>query len=472
MGRLQVFSKAVFKIAALILPALLIAAPGLPGVEQAPGTGVIKAEGLNMRAGPGLDYRVLKVLPEGSRVRVVSFGSEWLRVCHGGDTGYICRRKEYVRLQSPDGPGAGGSGGVEEARRKALEVRRKIKNCREKISEYTAEEKRLASALNKTDRAINSLRIKIRDVSSEIDTLKGEIEKTREQAASLREAVASKKEYASARLCALYRIKRMGSMNLLADARSMHALVRRQAALEKIIDHDERVVADLLRKKSRLKSVLESLEKREKKKEELENEYEKSRRELEEKKAARRKMLSKVRSRKENRITALKYLKKAAARLDRALSSRKRLKGKGGSPVNSSFSEYQGLLKMPVKGKIISNYGKYIEPLSGAVNFRDGIEIRASRGAEIRAVFGGKAIYADWLKGYGNVIIISHGGEYHTVYAHADEVFVEAEDHVKADEVIGTVGDTGSLFGTALYFEIRRDGDPVNPLKWIDKTGA
>jgi septal ring factor EnvC (AmiA/AmiB activator) len=125
---------------------------------------------------------------------------------------------------------------------------------------------------------------------------------------------------------------------------------------------------------------------------------------------------------------------------------------------------------MPVEGTISANYGKYIEPHSGAANFRSGIEIKTHRGAPIRAVFSGKAVFSDWLKGYGNVVILAHGNGYHSVYAHAEELFLSRGEPVKRGDVIATVGDTGSLSGTALYFEIRHHGNPVNPMEWIDNS--
>jgi septal ring factor EnvC (AmiA/AmiB activator) len=124
---------------------------------------------------------------------------------------------------------------------------------------------------------------------------------------------------------------------------------------------------------------------------------------------------------------------------------------------------------MPVKGRVISNYGTYVEPQSGATNFRKGIEIQAERGAPISAVFSGQIVYADWLKGYGNVIIITHGDNFYTVYAHAEDLFRKKGDNVEADDVIATVGDTGSMSGPTLYFEIRHHGNTEDPLKWIKK---
>ena len=131
------------------------------------------------------------------------------------------------------------------------------------------------------------------------------------------------------------------------------------------------------------------------------------------------------------------------------------------------FAAHRGLLKMPVNGTVITKFGKYIEPNSGAVNFRKGIEIKAPQGTPVRAVFSGQTVFSSWLKGYGNVIIIAHGEHFHTVYAHVDAVLTAKGKPVEAGEEIATVGDSGSMIGPSLYFEIRHQGSSVNPLDWV-----
>jgi septal ring factor EnvC (AmiA/AmiB activator) len=101
--------------------------------------------------------------------------------------------------------------------------------------------------------------------------------------------------------------------------------------------------------------------------------------------------------------------------------------------------------------------------------FKNGIDIQAPLGAPIRAVKGGTTLFAGWFKGYGNMVILDHGDNYCTVYTHAQELFKTKGDAVKPGEVIGTVGDTCSLDGPKLHFEIRHHGKPVDPLKWIEK---
>ncbi|MCF8091550.1 MAG: M23 family metallopeptidase, partial [Desulfotignum sp.] len=78
-------------------------------------------------------------------------------------------------------------------------------------------------------------------------------------------------------------------------------------------------------------------------------------------------------------------------------------------------------------------------------------------------------IFAEWLKGYGNLVIIDHGENYYTLYAHLQEMFKKKGEAVNKGEVIATAGDTGSVKGLCLHFELRHHGRPVDPLKWLEK---
>ena len=122
---------------------------------------------------------------------------------------------------------------------------------------------------------------------------------------------------------------------------------------------------------------------------------------------------------------------------------------------------------MPVKGKIVTKFGPYKNKELNVMNYRNGIDIAAEKGEPIKAVLAGNVIFASWFKGYGNMIILDHGNRYYTVYAHADEIFKQRGQNVKTEEVIAIVGDTGSLLGHKLYFEIRHQDKPVDPMKWL-----
>mgnify|MGYP000140308244 CR=1 FL=1 len=134
------------------------------------------------------------------------------------------------------------------------------------------------------------------------------------------------------------------------------------------------------------------------------------------------------------------------------------------------FIQLKGLLNLPVNGKIVSSYGHYRDTEFDITKFRSGVLIRAERGEPIHAVANGTTLFADWFKGYGNMLIIDHGDHYYTVYAHLEALFKARGDSVDADEVIATVGETATSAGPGLHFEVRHYGKPVDPLAWLRTT--
>lgn len=144
-------------------------------------------------------------------------------------------------------------------------------------------------------------------------------------------------------------------------------------------------------------------------------------------------------------------------------------------PANSvpgtGFAGLRGRLLWPADGKVVGDYGAQIHPRFGTKTFRNGIDIDVAEGTSIVAVYGGHVLYTGWFRGYGNLIIVDHGGEYYTVYAHAAEIKVKEGDEVRQGQTIGTVGDTGSLQGPRLYFEVRHEGKPQDPAQWLQPRG-
>lgn len=132
-----------------------------------------------------------------------------------------------------------------------------------------------------------------------------------------------------------------------------------------------------------------------------------------------------------------------------------------------SFAGNRGRLPWPTLGKVDVAFGQQIEREFGTVTAHNGIDIRAPSGSRVQAVAGGNVAFADWLRGYGRLVIIDHGEGYHTLYAHLGAVTVARGEVIEQGKEIGAVGDTGSLRGTLLYFEIRAKSVPVNPARWL-----
>lgn len=131
----------------------------------------------------------------------------------------------------------------------------------------------------------------------------------------------------------------------------------------------------------------------------------------------------------------------------------------------------RGRLPWPTEGRIVGGFGPQVHPRFGTKTFRNGIDIEATEGTAVVAVHPGQVAYAGWFKGYGNLVILDHGNEFLTLYAHIGELLVREGDDVRQGQRVGTVGDTGSLAGPRLYFEVRHQGRPQDPEQWLRQRG-
>jgi septal ring factor EnvC (AmiA/AmiB activator) len=132
-----------------------------------------------------------------------------------------------------------------------------------------------------------------------------------------------------------------------------------------------------------------------------------------------------------------------------------------------SFASLRGRLSWPVQGKVRNLFGRARH--RGGVNW-NGVLIPAPEGKTVHAVARGRVAYADWLRGYGLLLILDHGDGYMSLYGHQQSLFKEVGDWVEAGEAIGSVGNSGGQDRTALYFEIRHNGRPANPAKWCARS--
>jgi len=134
---------------------------------------------------------------------------------------------------------------------------------------------------------------------------------------------------------------------------------------------------------------------------------------------------------------------------------------------HKSFVAYKGKLVWPVNGQVKKLFGKRRK--SGKLKW-NGVIIRAAKGREVHAISHGRVAYADWLRGYGLLLIIDHGDGYMSLYGHNQSLYKETGDWVDVNEVIGEVGDSGGQQRSGLYFEIRHKGKPTNPSRWCKRT--
>jgi septal ring factor EnvC (AmiA/AmiB activator)/cell division protein FtsX len=351
-------------------------------------------------------------------------------------------------------------------------IKKKIESEKQGISRARKQEGSLLQSLEKVENEMERKTGELNEANSKLKSIVSDLEAKQAQALVIKSSVEKQRELFKERAVALYRWQRSGSpFMVFSDDASLGVLQRRTRYLETALSFDRDLIAQLSDEAQVHEQLSEELaQKRQQmdaQKKKITAARESIRREGDKKKA----LLASVRQEKESRMLALKELEQAALRLQRMIDelSRRALSKPPDVPPGVGLGALYGKLDWPVKGEILSAYGKARHREFAAEVFRNGIDIDASVGQEVKAVEKGTIVFADRFSGYGKMIIVDHGERYYTVYGHLSETLKKKGDTVKRGEILGLAGDSDSLAGAKLYFELRRDGRTVDPLPWFKK---
>ena len=358
---------------------------------------------------------------------------------------------------------------------KLSDIDKKIKKEKKKIKKVEKEESTTTNQLNAIDKKLSKNRNELYSLNSRLKNLKKDVATANTQLDQINEDIIQRKELFSKRLIALYKYKRSGGiLRVIFSSHSYPELSQRTKFIKMILSSDIQIIDHFFKQLSLVKEKRETLQEKQKSLEKVKNSILKKKSQIDDQKKKKTVLLKKIRNEKKTYQAAVKELEKASRelqslidRLQREIAGQK----KHFIPEDAKrFEALKGKLLFPLSGKIISFYGNHTDPQLNTVIFQKGIEISAKQGQEVRAIYEGTVLYADWFKGYGNIIIIDHGGSYYSLSAHVSKLFKSVGERVEAGEVIALAGDTGSLKGNCLYFELRHHGKPLNPLKWLQNN--
>lgn len=365
-----------------------------------------------------------------------------------------------------DAPGLGASERELVKKEKKLEdVKKKIRETKESIKEITRTETTILGELGKINRDIVKKRSELGKVNVSLKKLSGEIKKTD---ATLRALEKERKAIAkrlSSRLKAMYKMRKGGAVKVLFSSETSKDLGRRYKYMSMIMEIDARLIekseknlASLALEKKRLEGLKNDLNTEKKN-------LRVAKKNTETKLREKNKFLGGVKRKKAKHLKLVKEFESAKAELTDLISMLR----KEGAALTGEFASMKGRMLMPVKGKVVSYYGKVKHPKFQTVTFNNGILIEAPFGSGIKSVYKGKVVYVGWLKGYGQVMIIDHGDGFYTLYGHLYKVLKGRGEAVEAGEEVGLVGDSGPHNTSGLYFEVRQGGVPRDPLAWVAK---
>jgi septal ring factor EnvC (AmiA/AmiB activator) len=266
----------------------------------------------------------------------------------------------------------------------------------------------------------------------------------------------------SRRLRALAREPLGARLVLVGGARSLPDYLEAQRVLRWITAHDGKLHAAFVEESRRVEVAQKTLGEREAR---LAKSAEAARAERDRLAAARGERLALLERMVTDKATAVRAAEERRLAHSGIASMLRRLVPAGA--LSESFAKNRGRLPWPTAGAVGQPFGDTVDKRFGTVVAHPGLDLVAKSGTPVQAVAPGIVAFAGWLRGFGQTVILDHGGDYHTLSAHLAGLRVAEGDAVAAGAVIGTVGDTGSVAGTLLYFELRKAGVPEDPLPWL-----
>lgn len=363
-------------------------------------------------------------------------------------------------------------------------VKKEIKEKKLLLRKTAKVEQEVSGELLEIDRNLKEKQAQLANLNRDLHGAEQNISKTGKEIEAVKGEVERKKQEIQRRLVSVYKAGEIGNLRMLYSSESFPQMVENLRYMKSVIGNDRRLFAEYNAKIAELSALKTKLEADANRKERLMAGIGHKKQEIEDEKEIKAAYLSKVRQDKQGYLASIRELQVNARRLQSMVEkleamSRKSYtpKGEKGAskglqpehpPVpDKGFGSQRGRLAMPVGGEVVGRFGRHKHPEFNSYTVSNGISIAAPSGADIRAVHDGKVIFADYFKGYGNMVIVDHGGGFFSLYAHASRIAKRVGAQVARNEVVASVGDVDSPRGSMLYFELRYQGRPVDPGPWF-----
>jgi septal ring factor EnvC (AmiA/AmiB activator) len=346
------------------------------------------------------------------------------------------------------------------------ELKGKLSGVRNEIKQLEKKKVGTLTRIEKIDEGI-ALTIKyIDELTSQESQEKERVDELTKEVAKLEAKMQSRKHDLRTRLLRLYKWTPFYKLEILFSSKSLPEILSSSYYLQILAQDDQKAFFEfrsdwkryLVDKKLREELIAALEQRREEKRTELG--------ELNKDRKKKKNILNKVAKQEKEKRKLEKELKSAQRKLEELIVEieKKRAKARRGTHY---LENNRGTIPWPCRGEVVTEFGNIIHPKYNTKTKNNGIDISASYGDNVYAIASGKVVYADRFMGYGNLVLIDHLGGYYSLYGHLAEILVDIGREVGEGRIIGRIGESGSLSGPMLHFELRKDGKPVDPLAYL-----
>ncbi|MDE0926950.1 MAG: peptidoglycan DD-metalloendopeptidase family protein [Methylophilaceae bacterium] len=374
---------------------------------------------------------------------------------------------------------------VDAAKKDISGIQKQINKIKKELSKTKQQQHDVTDALKESETAISQANKTLHKIDRDQKQNKSKLSKLKEQSLTISEKLSRQQKELSKLLYQRYALGNQSYTRLILQSKNPSQISRDLKYQSYIAKAHTKLINDMQSNLSEIKQLdtktTQVLQKAAKLKEKHEDERKNLQKQKFEK-ALVLKKISKEIAAQHGQISKLKRDEKRLSRLVVKLSisakneSQKKPKNKTASkaiPINQQspdnryagkkFSSLKGKLKLPVKGEVTNLFGRKRQ--DGGISWK-GLFIRAKEGASVKSVAGGQVVFAEWMRGFGNLIIVDHGSGYMSLYGNNQTILKNVGEDVNGGDVIAAVGNTGGNKSNGLYYELRKKSVPFDPLQW------
>ncbi|MFZ5945523.1 MAG: murein hydrolase activator EnvC family protein [Bacillota bacterium] len=343
---------------------------------------------------------------------------------------------------------------------KQEQIDKKIKETESMIKKKEQEKQKTLNELQSLNRSMEKTSDEIETLENKLTVSEREISLTLEDISLKEGELDHRTTVFENRLREIYKRGDINYLEVLFESSNITDFLTRFELLKRIANNDMSLLADLEKERQELENKKNALENKKAELLALKNARETKHQQLQIASSRRQDLVKKIESQKESYEKMLDDLEKQSQQIAEEI---RRLQSMGG--------ERPGWLQWPTPGyyRVTSAYGWRFHPILKSQRFHTGVDIAAPYGSNAIVSANGRVIYTGWQGGYGHTIIVDHGGGMSTMYPHLSKYLVKVGDNVKRNQVIGKIGTSGWSTGPHIHFEVRINGDHVNPMPYLRK---
>ncbi|MDO3376944.1 murein hydrolase activator EnvC family protein [Geoalkalibacter halelectricus] len=352
---------------------------------------------------------------------------------------------------------------LEESRKTLEQIQGRIQSTTRALEERQADARSLAAELKSLETDLERLNRQINDLERRDRDLREQIQGKEREATAAQGRVEELRLQVQRRLVALYKEGESGPMSILFGSRTPARMAEEYDYMARVLGHDRELLDDFRRRVVQAEAARRQLEAMQAEQRAVLAGVTDSRAAAQQAATLKTRLLGRARQEERTLATQLEGLRTQAAELAQLV---KKLESEQARRYTGDgvFASLKGRLPWPVKGPVVLGFGPQIHPELGTQFDSQGIQIGVAGNRPVHAVADGRVVFANWFKGYGNLLIIDHGDSYYTLYAQNARLLKGVGDAVKRGDAVGYSGLPGS---SGIYFEIRQGGAPQNPTAWL-----